>query len=369
MDHAGGAREVDSTILIVDDEPTNLSVLMQLLRPSYRVRAANSGEAALRAAASEPRPDLILLDVMMPGMDGYEVLARLRDDPTTASVPVLFVTAMAEADDEERGLTLGAADYVTKPIRPLVVQARVRTQLEAKRARDALSDRNALLEAEVRSRMAENDLIQTVSIRALAHLAEMRDTDTGLHIHRTQGIVRELAERLRHHPRFRAKLDPQSIELLVRSAPLHDIGKVAIPDAILLKPGKLTPEEWAIMQTHAARGADAIAQAEADVAEPVAFLSLAKEIARWHHERWDGGGYPDGLAGDDIPLPARLMAIADVFDALISPRVYKPAMSFEEARQVIEDGRGTHFDPAVATAFLDGFEEFVAIAEAYDRAP
>lgn len=369
MAKGGGTDVVGGTILIVDDEPTNLSVLMQLLRPTYRVRAANSGEAALRAAASDPLPDLILLDVMMPGMDGYEVLERLRDATTTASIPVLFVTAMAAPDDEERGLTFGAADYITKPIRPLVVQARVRTQLEAKRARDALNDRNELLEAEVNRRMAENDLIQTVSIRALAHLAEMRDTDTGLHIHRTQAFVRELAERMRHHPRFRTELDTQNIALLVRSAPLHDIGKVGIPDAILLKPGKLTPEEWAIMQTHAALGADAIAQAEADVEEPVAFLSLAKEIAHWHHERWDGTGYPDGLAGDDIPWPARLMAIADVFDALISPRVYKPAMSFEEARQVIEDGRGRHFDPDVATAFLDGFEEFVAIAEASGRDP
>ena len=321
----------------------------------------------MRAAASDPRPDLILLDVMMPGMDGYDVLARLRSEPSTADIPVVFLTAMAGADDEERGLSMGASDYVTKPIRPLVVQARVRTQLEAKRARDALSDRNALLEAEVRRRMAENDLIQTVSIRALAHLAEMRDTDTGLHINRTQGFVRELAERLRHHPRFRSQLDPQSIELLVRSAPLHDIGKVGIPDAILLKPGRLTPDEWAIMQTHAALGAEAIAQAEADVEEPVAFLTLAKEIARWHHEHWDGNGYPDGLAGDAIPLPARLMAIADVFDAIISPRVYKPAMSYEEARTIVANGRGTHFDPDVTDAFMEGFEAFVAIAEGFAK--
>ncbi len=350
------------TILIVDDEPTNLSVLAQLLQPTYRVRAARSGEAALRIAVSEPRPDLVLLDVMMPGMDGYEVLDRLRSDPATSDLPVLFVTAMANADDEERGLALGASDYVTKPIRPAVVHARVRTQLMAERTRHALRDQNQYLEAEVRRRVAENDVTQTVSIRALAHLAEMRDTDTGVHILRTQGFVAELARRLRAHPRFAPHLDERSLDLLVRSAPLHDIGKVGIPDRILLKPGKLDADEWAIMQTHAALGADAIAKAEADVGQPVAFLELAGQIARWHHEKWDGSGYPDGLAGDAIPVAARLMALADVFDALISPRVYKAAMSFEDARRVIEQGRGSHFDPDVADAFIAGYAAFVAIA-------
>lgn len=352
------------TILIVDDEPTNLAILTHALRPIYRVRAVRSGPECLRATSQEPRPDLILLDVMMPDMDGYEVLERLRADPVTARIPVVFLTAMASPEDEERGLLLGAADYVTKPIRPAVVVARVRTQLEAKRARETLLHRNEHLEAEVRRRMAENDRVQAVAIRALAHLAEMRDTDTGLHIHRTQGFVRVLAERLRDHPRFRDELDAQSIELLVRSAPLHDIGKVGIPDAILLKPGPLDPAEWAVMQTHAALGAEAIAKAEADVDEPVAFLALAKQIARSHHERWDGSGYPDGLAGDAIPIPARLMALADVFDAIISVRAYKPAMSYQEARELIREGRGSHFDPDVADAFLDGFDAFVAIAEA-----
>jgi len=357
---------VPATILIVDDEPTNLAILTHVLRPAYRVRAVRSGPECLRAARVDPRPDLILLDVMMPDMDGYEVLGHLRGDPSTERIPVVFLTAMATSEDEERGLALGAADYVTKPIKPVVVAARVRTQLEAKRAREALQHRNEHLEAEVRRRMAENDRVQEVAIRALAHLAEMRDTDTGLHIHRTQAFVRELAERLRDHPRFRDQLDPHSIDLLVRSAPLHDIGKVGIPDAILLKPGPLDPDEWAIMKTHAALGAEAIAKAEADVAEPVAFLALAKQIARSHHERWDGSGYPDGLAGDAIPVPARLMALADVFDAIISERAYKPAMSYEEARSLVSAGRGNHFDPDVVDAFLDGFDTFVGIAEAQD---
>lgn len=359
----------DATILIVDDEPTNLMVLASLLQPEYRLRAANSGVAALRAVATSPRPDLILLDVMMPGMDGHEVLERLQASPATADIPVVFLTALGDEDDEERGLRLGAADYLTKPIRPALVQARVRTQLEAKRARDLLQGRNVFLEAEVARRMEENDLTQLAGIRALAHLAETRDTDTGLHILRTQGFVRELAERLRDHPRFTGFLDDAAITLLERSAPLHDIGKVGIPDSILLKPGALTSEERAVMQTHAALGAEALERAEADLPRPVAFLPMARQIARWHHERWDGRGYPDGLRGDAIPIPARLMAVADVFDALISPRVYKAAMGFEAARDVIAEGRGTQFDPDVVDAFLGGFGAFVAIAERYAETP
>ena len=352
-------------ILIVDDAAENLHVLYELLRAQYRVLAATSGEAGLRIAHGEPTPDLILLDVMMPGMDGYAVLAQLRETPATRDIPVIFLTALADAGDEERGLQLGAADYITKPISPLVVLARVRTQLEAKQARDGLRNQNALLEAEVARRMAENDLTQRVSIRALAHLAETRDTETGNHIMRTQGYVQRLAVGLRQHPRFAATLTERYIDLLSRSAPLHDIGKVGIPDYVLLKPGKLTADEWAIMQTHAALGSDAIEQAEVDIEMPLAFLAAAKEIAHWHHEKWDGSGYPDRLAGDAIPISARLMAIADVFDALISVRPYKTAMSYDEAREIIAAGRGKHFDPDVTDAFLADFDDFVAIAQRY----
>ena len=352
-----------SVILVVDDSAENIHVLSELLRPEYRVLAATSGEACLRVAGSSVKPDLILLDVMMPGMDGYTVLARLRDNPLTRSIPVVFLTALANSDDEERGLQLGAADYITKPITPAVVLARVHTQLEAKLARDWLKDQNTALEAEVAHRMAENDLTQRVTVRALAHLAEIRDPETGNHIRRTQGYVQHLARLLQTHPKFAPVLSEKYIDLLGRSAPLHDIGKVGIPDYILLKPGKLTPEEWVIMQTHAKLGSDAIEQAERDIEMPLAFLSLAKEIARWHHEKWDGSGYPDALAGDDIPVSARLMAVADVFDALISVRGYKTAMSFTAARDIIAAGRGKHFDPDMVDAFIAGFAEFAAIAE------
>jgi putative two-component system response regulator len=352
-----------ATLLIVDDEPANLSLLTHLLRPDYHVRAANSGENALRVATSEPRPDLILLDVMMPGMDGFTVLERLRLDPATVDIPVIFVTALTDLDDEERGLALGAVDYIAKPIKPALVLARVRTQLEAKHTRDWLKDKNAILEAEVSRRMAENELTQRLSIRALAHLAEIRDQETGNHILRTQAYVERMAIALQQHPRFAAFLTPRNIDLLAKSAPLHDIGKVGIPDSILLKPGALTAEEWRVMKTHAKLGSDAIEMAERDIEVPLEFLVLAKEIAHWHHEMWDGSGYPDGLAGDAIPISARLMAVADVFDALISQRVYKPALPYNEARDIIMAGRGKHFDPDITDVFAEHFADFVAIAE------
>jgi putative two-component system response regulator len=306
---------------------------------------------------------LILLDVVMPGMGGHEVFRLLRGNPATRDIPVIFVTAMDHMEDEMRGLELGAVDYIVKPMRPPLVMARIHTQIELKKARDQLRHQNAFLESEVARRMAENDLTQLVSIRALAHLAEMRDPETGNHIHRTQRYVRTLAVHLRDHHRFGAFLTDRNIDLLTRSAPLHDIGKVGIPDHILQKPGKLTPDEWEIMKTHAKLGSDAIELAEDDAERPVDFLILAKEIAHWHHEMWDGSGYPDGLAGDDIPMSARLMALADVFDALISRRVYKNAMPLQESRDIIAGLRGRHFDPDIVDAFLATFDEFQAIAE------
>ncbi len=353
------------TILLVDDTPENLVVLGELLQPAYRVRAANNGRRALQVAASEPRPDLILLDVMMPDMDGYATLQALQRDPVTADIPVIFVTAMDTTHDEEYGLDLGAVDYITKPIRPAIVLARVRTQLELKQARDWLKNQNVMLEAEVQRRMGENQLIQELSIHALARLAETRDPETGNHLKRTQGYVRVLALALKDHPRFAAHLDERRVEMLYKSAPLHDIGKVGIPDNVLLKPGKLTADEWEIMKTHAVIGAEAIERAEKDADRPVDFLILAKEIAHWHHEKWNGAGYPDGLAGEAIPVSARLMALADVFDALITRRVYKPPMPYEEARRIIIDERGKHFDPDVVDVFAARFDEFVRIAESH----
>jgi putative two-component system response regulator len=354
-----------ATILIVDDITENLSVLGELLSPEFRVLTANGGQRALDILGGGARPDLVLLDIMMPGMSGYEVLERMRADPAIPYVPVIFVTALGAAADEEHGLLVGASDYISKPFRPAVVLARARAHVEIKRARDRLSEQNTYLDAEVCRRMAETQHIQDVSIRALARLAEIRDYETGNHLLRTQKYVAVLAQALKGHPRFAEVLDDQMIKLMAKSAPLHDIGKVGIPDSILLKPGKLTPAEWAVMKTHARLGAEAIEHAESDSERPVAFLRVAKDIARYHHEKWNGSGYPDGLAGGAIPASARIMAIADVFDALISRRVYKEPMSFEEAREIIIKDRGTHFDPDIVDAFIANFDTFRGIAERY----
>jgi putative two-component system response regulator len=352
------------TVLIVDDEPANLAVLNQLLSPQYRVMACKSGEKALQNAANLPGPDLILLDVMMPEMDGYEVIARLQEHAATREIPVIFVTALDGSMDEEKGLGLGAVDYITKPIKPAIVKARVHAHLELKKHRDHLKEQNQWLESEVSRRMEENLLIQDVSLCALAQLAETRDNETGNHILRTQAYVAVLGKTLQSHPGYAEALAGPQLDRIVKACPLHDIGKVGIPDRILLKPGKLTPEEFDIMKTHARIGADAIdsaidrvlsasIQKEVPGAKPqsLAFLEMARTIALTHHEKWDGTGYPDGLAGEAIPLPGRMMALADVFDALITPRVYKKAWTLADTVQHIRDQKGRHFDPVIVDVF------------------
>lgn len=349
-------------VLVVDDLPDNLALMGELLSPRYRVRVATTGERALTLARSTPAPDLILLDITMPGLDGYEVCAQLKQDPLTRDIPVIFLTARSEVTDEARGLALGAVDYITKPISPAIVLARVNTHLALKASVDLLRNQNTCLEQEVARRTREVVAIQEVTILALASLAETRDNDTGQHIRRTQHYVRELARALKSHPRFAAFLTDANIEMLYRSAPLHDIGKVGIPDHILLKPGKLTPEEFEVMKTHTTLGWQALEHAEQALESPVGFLQIAKQIALSHQEKWDGSGYPQGLAGDAIPIPARLMALADVYDALVKRRIYKPAFTHERALTLIEAGSGQHFDPDVVQAFLQIHERFHAIA-------
>jgi putative two-component system response regulator len=277
----------------------------------------------------------------------------------------LLTTSRASFELVQKGLALGAADYITKPISPPIVLARVKTQLENKAMADFLRDQAAFLQAEVARQTQMVRAVQDATVLAMASLAETRDSDTGNHIRRTQFYVQALANKLKTHPRFSAFLTDEMIELLFKTAPLHDIGKVGIPDRILLKPGRFTPEEFEIMKTHTSLGRAAIEHAEAALGVPVEFLQVAKQIAYGHQEKWDGSGYPEGDSGDDIPIPARLMAVADVYDALISRRVYKDGMPHEKAVGIILDGSGSHFDPDVVDAFMEAAEEFRQIALRY----
>lgn len=352
-------------VLVVDDTPDNLSLMSEVLKPTYRVKLANSGAKALQIASGETPPDLILLDIMMPEMDGYEVCRQLKENEHTRHIPIIFLTAKAAIEDEQFGLALGAVDYITKPASPPIVLARVETHLKLKHAADFLRDKNTYLENEVQRRTQEITAIQDVTILAMASLAETRDPETGNHIRRTQHYVKSLALQLRSDPQLGATLDDGYIDLLFKSAPLHDIGKVGIPDRILLKPGRFTADEFEVMKTHTTLGFKAIEHAEASLGTPVAFLDMAKQIALYHQEKWDGSGYPEGLSGERIPLSARLMGIADVYDALISRRVYKEGMSHEQAVAIIVDGRGSHFDPRLVDAFLAVEQEFHSIAQRF----
>lgn len=355
-----------ATILVVDDTPDNLSLMSELLKDTYKVKVANSGEKALKYLQGEGKlPDLILLDIMMPGLSGYDVIRELKANPETRAIPVIFLTAVSAPEDEKKGFEMGAVDYIIKPISPPTVLARVKTQLLNKAATDFLRDQNDFLESEVTKRTREISAIQDVTILALASLAETRDSDTGNHIRRTQHYVKVLAEKLKTHPRFGFFLSASTIDMLYKSAPLHDIGKVGIPDRILLKPGRLTPEEFETIKTHTTLGREAIEAAEKQLGMQVEFLQLAKEIAYYHQEKWDGSGYPTGVRGDDIPISARLMALADVYDALISRRVYKEGMPHEKAVAIIIQGKGNHFDPDVVDAFVGLQGEFRSIAQRF----
>jgi putative two-component system response regulator len=340
------------TVLAVDDTPANLALLSQLLGPGYRVQLAPSGAKALELALRRP-PDLILLDVMMPEQDGWETCRRLKADPRTRDVPVVFLTALSSSEDETRGFELGAADFVTKPFNPATLLARVRTQLELKAWRDAQRDRNAWLQGELDTRLEEVERLRDTTLFVMVSLAEFRDNDTGNHVRRTQEYVRVIAQWLVRQGLAPPELDAAAIDAMAKAAPLHDIGKVAIPDGVLLKPGPLTAEEWEVMRTHTTQGADLLQRAigrMGDRAGPL--LHYGTQIARWHHEKWDGSGYPDGLAGTAIPLAARLMAVADVYDALLSRRPYKEPMAHEAALAWIASQSGRHFDPTLVDALV-----------------
>lgn len=344
------------TVLVVDDTPANLTLMAHVLNKQYRVQMAVTGAKALEIARRSP-PDAIVLDVMMPEVDGYEVCRQLKADPVTQHVPVIFLTALTRPEDETAAFDAGGADFVSKPFNPVTLLARVRTQLALKRAQDRLHRRNLELSNEV-------EALRDTTLFVMIGLAEFRDSDTGNHIVRTQEYVRTLATWLAAHGAPPVALDRHEIDQLAKAAPLHDIGKVAIPDAILLKPGKLSPEEWAVMKTHARAGGDLLRRAMDRLGDDAGLLlTYGEQIARSHHEKWDGSGYPDGLAGEAIPMAARLMAVADVYDALISRRPYKEPMSHATAMQFISEGAGSQFDPQVVAALQACEDRFQAIAE------
>lgn len=352
-------------ILLVDDEILYIDILVDLLKENYTTVVAKSGAQALKRATDEPPPDLILLDILMPGMDGYEVCRRLKEDPSTRSIPVIFLTVKSEVANEVRGFELGAVDYIAKPMSPPIVRARVKSHLALHKAQQQLENQNELLERRVSERTEEISRTKDVAIFCMATLAEIRDNETGKHILRTQNYIQLLAEHLKNHPRFSDYLmADHAIEMLCKTSPLHDIGKVGIPDRILLKPGKLDAEEWAEMKKHAEYGHDALLRAERELGSSD-FLQMAREIAYTHHERWDGSGYPRRLKGDNIPVSGRLMAIADVYDALISKRVYKEAYSHEKAVEIVRSSAGTHLDPDIVEAFLQLQDSFKEVARRY----
>lgn len=350
------------TLLAVDDTLANIDVVKGVLSQDYVVQAALSGKMALKIIEKK-KPDLILLDIMMPDMDGYEVCQILKSQDSTKDIPIIFLTAKIQADDETKGLSMGAVDYITKPISPPILKERVKNHLILQASKDLLARQNEILEERIIARTSQLSELQDVAMVAMGALAESRDPETGNHIRRTQRYVKALATEVAKHEQYKDFLTPEVITSLYKSAPLHDIGKVGIRDSILLKPGKLTDEEYEEMKLHTTYGRDALASAEQYIDSADNFLVFAKEIAYSHQEKWDGSGYPEGLSGEDIPLSARLMAVADVYDALISKRVYKPAFSHEKAVTIISEGSGSHFEPLLVDCFMAIVDEFKQIAQ------
>ncbi len=338
------SKDSRQTVLVVDDMPDNITLLSSILSDTYKVKAANNGQRALKIAISDT-PDLILLDIMMPGTDGYDVCRQLKADPRSRNIPVIFITALGEVDDETLGFELGAADYITKPVSPPIVLSRVKTHLD-------LFDQKRLLEKQVLERTRELNSSRLEIIRRLGRAAEFRDNETGMHVIRMSQYCRILAEGI--------GMDQVEAEMILNATPMHDIGKIGIQDRILLKPGRLTVEEAEIMQQHAEFGARIIGDHENTL------LQAAKTAALTHHERWDGTGYPGKLKGEEIPIIGRITALADVFDALTSERPYKRAWPIEEAVEYIKEERGLHFDPVLTDIFLENLDK---IREIYLQHP
>ncbi len=332
------------TILVADDSPQNIELLSRVLGQEYRIKVATSGEKALKIAYSDEPPDLILLDIMMPDLSGLQVCQRIKANPDRRRIPIIFVTAMTTVEDESLGLAMGAVDYISKPISPALVQARVRTHL-------ALYDQSRELERMVAQRTAELVATRQQIIRRLGRAAEYKDNETGNHVVRMSHIARLVAQQ--------AGLGPEAVQLVFQSAAMHDLGKIGVPDRILLKPGPLTEDEWAVMRQHAQIGADIIGRHDNEL------LATARAIALTHHEKWDGTGYPQGLKGEQIPLYGRIVAIADVFDALMSRRPHRAPLPTAESLAIMGEQKGKHFDPVLLECFFQQQFEILKVMELY----
>ncbi len=349
------------SILAVDDTKFNLDLLVDALGDLHDISVAMNGQTALQLAATTP-PDLILLDIMMPGMDGFEVLRRLKADRATREIPVIFLTALSEIGNKARGFELGAVDYITKPFQIEEVMARVNTHLKLRQVQNKLQQFNSRLQDMVAQQVQEIARSQQAMIFALAKLSHTRDDDTGLHLERVQHLCKILATELSRRAPFTEVITSPFIDAIYHASPLHDVGKVGITDSILLKPGKLSDEEFLVMKTHTTIGAATLESVHEQYPDN-AFVGMGIDIARHHHERWDGSGYPDRLAGEAIPLSARIMALVDVYDALRARRPYKEPFSHERATTIIEEENGRLFDPRLVQAFRSVQEQFDAVCQ------
>lgn len=370
-------QQKKQTILIVDDSEDNVMLLSHIVsQAGYGIVKAYGGAEALRLMNENSASiDLVLLDIMMPDVDGLTVTKILKESPRTKMTPILLITASSRGDKSEdvaRGLDIGADDFMTKPVDKVELIARARSLLRAKSLQDdllvktrQLEEMNDRLELMAEERSIEIMLTRDAAIFGMAKLAESRDPETGAHLERIRNYTRELAAELGHNPKYAGVIDDEFIIMIYQSSPLHDIGKVGIEDSVLLKPGKLEPEEFDVMKRHAQIGGDALAATQRWNMTEQNFLSMGREIAYYHHERWDGAGYPKGLKGEEIPLAARIMALADVYDALVSKRVYKEPMSQEKACQIIQDEAGKQFDPDVVAAFARIEHKFREIHQAH----
>ena len=345
------------SILIVEDSENSIDILVSSLKDLYELTVAIDGYEAM-AAVEREIPDLILLDVIMPGISGYEVCNRMKKREATKDIPIIFLTSISAVLNKTEAFELGAADYLTKPFEVLELKARVKNHLELKQTKMLLADQNKRLEEMVMDRTEHLYKTQSAMIYALAFLTETRDAGTGEHIKRTQNFAEILTVSLRSLGYFKELLTDEYIHMLYSSAPLHDIGKVGVSDEILLKPAKLTCEEFEEMKLHTVYGYNTLDRAEKEIGD-TSFLTLAKEITYTHHEKWDGSGYPQGLKGNEIPVSGRIMALIDVYDALVSERPYKKPYSHETARSIILEGSGKHFDPKIVEAFLACEDKFI----------